>query len=107
VLIFASAAVFGVTGVAYLVAPAAALGIVGADATPVATFLLRTEGVALLFGAAMLSLVRPGDTAPGPLAALAGYFLLSSLVDVAAFAQGIVGPASIPSAGVRIAVGVA
>jgi hypothetical protein len=41
------------------------------------------------------------------LAALAGYFVVGSVVDLSAFAQGIVGPASVPSAVVRIALGLA
>jgi len=36
---------------------------------------------------------------------LAGYYVLSSLVDLLAFAHGTVGPASVPSAAIRIAVG--
>jgi hypothetical protein len=39
------------------------------------------------------------------LVSLAGYYLLSSLVDLAAFAGGVVGAASVPSAIVRIAIG--
>jgi hypothetical protein len=42
---------------------------------------------------------------PGPLAALAGYFLLGSLVDLLAYARSIVGPASVPSVAVRVVVG--
>ena len=33
------------------------------------------------------------------------YYILGSLVDMAAFTQGVVGVASVPSAGVRIVVG--
>ena len=39
------------------------------------------------------------------LVALAGYYVLSSVIDLAAFAQGVVGAASLPSAVVRIAIG--
>jgi len=39
------------------------------------------------------------------LLSLAVYFILGSLVDLAAFAQRIVGPASVPSATVRLVVG--
>jgi len=107
-LLFAiSAVVFIATGVVYLVAPGLALGIVDIEPTPNTEFLLRTEGVALLFGAAIVWLIRGTD---GParrngLLALAGYYVLSSMVDLAAFAQGIVGPASVPSAAIRVAVG--
>jgi uncharacterized protein YjeT (DUF2065 family) len=107
ILFALSAVVLAVTGIAYLVVPGLALGIVDIQATPDSEFLLRTEGVALLFGAAIVWLVRGGD---GParrngLLALAGYYVLSSLVDLAAFAQGTVGPASVPSAAIRIVVG--
>jgi hypothetical protein len=103
-----SAAVLIATGIVYLVAPGIALGIVDIESRPETEFLLRTEGVALLFGGAIVWLVRGGD---GParrngLLALGGYYILSSLVDLAAFAQGIVGPASVPSLAIRIAVGV-
>ena len=40
------------------------------------------------------------------LVALAGYYTLSSVIDLLAFAEGIVGSASMPSALVRIAIGV-
>jgi hypothetical protein len=107
ILFALSAAVLAVTGIAYLVAPRLTLGIVDIVATPDTEFLLRTEGVALLFAAPIVWLGRRGD---GParrngLVALAGYYVLSSLVDLVAFGQGIVGPASVPSATIRIAVG--
>lgn len=107
ILFALSAAVLAVTGTAYLVAPGLTLGIVGLQATPDSEFLLRTEGVALLFGAAIVWVLRGGDVRAHRigLLALAGYYVLSSLVDVAAFAQGTVGPASVPSAAIRIVVG--
>ena len=37
---------------------------------------------------------------------LAAYYVVGSLVDLAAFNDDILGPASVPSAGIRIAVGV-
>ena len=40
------------------------------------------------------------------LTGLGVYYILGSLVDLAAFAQGLVGAASVPSAGVRILLGV-
>jgi len=39
------------------------------------------------------------------LLSLAAYFILGSLVDLVAYAQGVVGVASVPSAAVRIALG--
>jgi uncharacterized protein YjeT (DUF2065 family) len=103
-----SAVVLAVTGIAYLAVPGLALGMVDIEAASTSEFLLRTEGVALLFGAAIVWLLRGGDVRAHRIGlfALAGYYIISSLVDLAAFAQGIVGPASIPSAAIRIAVGV-
>jgi hypothetical protein len=102
-----SAVVLAVTGVAYLAVPRLALGIVNIDSDPASEFLLRTEGIALLFGATIVWVLRGGDVRARRigLLALAGYYVLSSLLDLAAFAQGIVGPASVPSAAIRIAVG--
>jgi hypothetical protein len=99
--------VLAVAGVAYLAVPGLALEIVDIEATPDSEFLLRTEGVALLFGATILWAIRGGDVRVQRigLLAVAGYFVFSSLDDLAAFAQGIVGPASIPSAAIRIAAG--
>jgi hypothetical protein len=107
ILFALSAAVLAMTGIAYLVVPGLALGIVDIQATPDSEFLLRTEGVALLFGAATVWLVRRGNRPArrNGLLALAGYYVLSSLVDLLAFAQGTVGPAAVPSAAIRIAVG--
>lgn len=104
-LLLASAVVLIATGIAYLLVPGSALGIVGIDPTPTAEFLLRTEGVALLFGGAMLVATRSAPAQGGQLAALAGYLVLGSVVDAVAFTQGIVGPASIPSAVIRVAAG--
>lgn len=105
VLVLAGAVVLLATGIAYVLVPGASLGIVGIASTPTSDFLLRTEGVALLFGGAML-LVARGRADPGALAALAGYLIVSSVVDAVAFAQGIVGPASVPSVVVRVGAGV-
>src|SRR6185295_6976400 len=53
------------------------------------------------------SLIRGGDRPArrNGIVVLAVYYVLSSLVDLLAFAQGTVGPASVPSAAIRIAVG--
>jgi hypothetical protein len=106
-LLALAAVVLAATGVAYLAVPGLALGIVDIESTPTSEFLLRTEGVALLFGAAIVWVLRDGDLRAQRigLLALAAYYVFSSLVDLAAFAQGIVGPASVPSAAIRIAVG--
>jgi len=106
-LLALSAVVLAASGVAYLAVPGLALGIVDIEADLTSEFLLRTEGVALVFGAAIVWVLRGGDVRAQRigLLALAGYYVFSSLVDLAAFAQGIVGPASIPSAAFRIAVG--
>lgn len=106
-LIRLSAVVFAAIGIGYLVAPSAMLSIVGIDADPRAAFLMRTEGVALLAGAGFLWAVRAGSGRQRQvaLASLAAYYVVGSLVDLAAFDDGVVGPASVPSAVIRIAVG--
>jgi hypothetical protein len=95
-------------GLAYLLVPALALGIVGVTSSPESDFLIRTEGVALVFGAVIIWALRDGDVRAHRIGslALAGYYIGSSVVDLAGFAQGIVGPASVPSAVIRITVGI-
>jgi hypothetical protein len=108
VLIRVSAVIFALIGLGYLGAPSAMLSIVGIGAAPSTDFLMRTEGVALLTAAGLLWAVGTG-TSPQrriALASLAAYYIVGSLVDLAAFNHGIVGIASVPSAVVRIAVGV-
>jgi len=106
-LIRASSVIFGVVGLGYLLVPAAMLSIVGIDSVATTDFLMRTEGVALFTGAGFLWAARDGrpDQLRLVLAALAGYYVLGSIVDLQAFTKGIVGPASVPSAVVRIALG--
>ena len=106
-LIWLSAAVFAITGMAYVFAPGVALSIVGIDGTATTSFLLRTEGVLFLAGAGVVATVaaRPTRFAWVALATLGGYYVVSSLVDLQAYSEGVVGPASIPSAAVRIALG--
>ena len=67
---------------------------------------MRTEGVALLFGAAMLWPLRNGarDVQRPVLFALAFYYAASSAVGLMAFATGIVGLAAVPSVAIRLAV---
>jgi hypothetical protein len=102
-----SSAVFALTGLAYLAVPGLALGMVGIEPSPTSEFLLRTEGVPLLFGAALLWAIRDGGHRLERIAllALAGYYVGGSAIDLVAYADGVVGPASIPSAVVRIVVG--
>jgi hypothetical protein len=107
-LIRISATIFAVIGLGNLVAPSAMLSIVGISAAPTTDFLMRTEGVALLTGAGFLWAVRAGTSSQRQvaLASLAAYYVVGSLVDLAAFNDGIVGTASVPSAVIRIAIGV-
>ena len=108
-LLLLSTAVFALTGFGYLVAPALMLSIVGIDSGATTDFLLRTEGVALACAAGMIWASVDG----GPrhvrivLLSLAAYYIVGSLLDLAGFAQGVVGPASVPSGAVRILVGIA
>lgn len=105
-IVLVSAAVFGGIGLAYLLVPAAALSIVGIESDQVRDFLMRTEGIALLFGAAVLWPLRNGgrDVDRPVLLALAFYYAASAAVDALAFASGVVGPASVPSVAVRLGV---
>jgi len=107
-LIRVSAVIFAVIGLGYLVVPTAMLSIVGISAVPTTDFLMRTEGVALLTGAGFLWAVREGTGGQRrvALAALAAYYVVGSLVDLAAFNSNIVGAAAVPSAVIRIAIGV-
>lgn len=106
-LIRLSAVLFAGIGLGYLVAPSAMLSIVGITAAPRTDFLMRTEGVALLTGAGFLWAVRAGTSSQRQVAlvSLAAYYVVGSLVDLAAFNDNIVGAASVPSAVIRIAVG--
>jgi hypothetical protein len=107
-LLLLSAVLFAVTAVGYLVVPGVMLSVVGVASSGTADFLIRTEGVALLAGAVFLWAARSGP--PGlirvVLVGLGVYYVLGSLVDLAAFAQGLVGTASVASAAVRILLGV-
>ena len=106
-LVTLSAVVFAGTGLAYLIAPGAMLAVVGVASASTTDFLLRTEGVALLSGAGLLWAVRDGTGTQLRIAmvALGAYYILGSFLDVAAFRDGIVGTASVPSAAVRTVVG--
>ena len=106
-LLTLSSAVFAAAGLAYLAVPGLALGVVGIPSSPASDFLLRTEGVPLLLGAAMTWIVRDSGRREQrvALAALSSYYVLSSVIDLAAFAQGVVSVVSLPSAVARIAIG--
>jgi hypothetical protein len=107
-LLSLSAVVFAVTAIGYLVVPGVMLSVVGLTSTDTSDFLIRTEGVALLAGAIFLWAARSGSSGllRIVLVGLGIYYVLGSLVDLAAFAQGLVGAASVPSAAVRILLGV-
>jgi hypothetical protein len=106
-LIGASALIFAGIGLAYLVAPGSMLSIVGISSNPTTDFLMRTEGVALASASIFLWAARGGasGTIGLVLVGLAAYFVVGSLVDLMAYADGVVGPASVPSGIIRIAVG--
>jgi hypothetical protein len=106
-LIGASAVIFAGIGLAYLVAPGSMLSIVGISSNPTTDFLMRTEGVALASASIFLWAARGGasGTIGLVLVGLAAYFVVGSLVDLMAYADGVVGPASVPSGIIRIAVG--
>jgi hypothetical protein len=106
-LLLISAIAFFVTGLGYLLIPGTMLSVVGIASAATSDFLIRTEGVALISAAVFVWAVR--DAGPGPtatvLVGLSVYYVLGSVVDLAAFLQSIVGPASVPSAAVRIVLG--
>jgi hypothetical protein len=108
-LVGGSMLVFAATGLGYLMMPGAMLSIVGIESTATAEFLIRTEGVALLAAAGFLTAAldaRPARQAV-VLACLAGYYVLSSIVDLMAYRDGIVGSLAVPSIAVRFVVGAA
>jgi hypothetical protein len=106
-LIRVSAVLFAVIGLGYLIAPSAMVSIVGINAAPTTDFLMRTEGVALLTGAGFLWAVWAGSRRQRQvvMVSLAAYYVVGSLVDLAAVNDNLVGPAAVPSAVIRIAVG--
>jgi hypothetical protein len=107
-LITFSAAVFAFVGLAYLFAPGQMLAVVGISSKPEGDFLIRTEGVALASAAVFLWAARRGTAFQKRLAlgGLALYYIVGSVVDLMALGSGIVGPASVPSGAIRIALGV-
>jgi hypothetical protein len=87
--------------------PGLLLSVVGIESTATTDFLLRTVGEALIWAAGFVWATRDG----GPrqvrlvLAGLGVYFVLGSVVDVLAFAKGVVGTLSLPSAAARVFIG--
>jgi len=96
--------VFGVSALAYFVAPAASLRVVGIASDPTERFLLRTLAAALLAFVVPLWLaaMRPSTSLRyGIVWGVITYLVASSLVDLAAYMGGIASGLSIPSAAVR------
>ncbi len=106
-LLWLAAVALVAVGIAYVVVPGAALGIVAIEATPTTEFLLRTQGVALVAAGAFLLLIPSTRSwrTRSALLAVAGYLIAGSVVDVRAYLDGIVGSAALPSAVIRIAAG--
>lgn len=106
-LVGVSIVVFAIIGLGYLFAPGTMLSVVGISSTATVEFLMRTEGVALLAGAGFLAATT--DARPTRqwivLSSLAAYYFLSSIVDLLAFNDEIVGSLAVPSIAIRIAVG--
>ena len=101
--------VFGVSALAYVVAPSASLRVVGIASDPTERFLLRTLAAALLAFVVPLWLAatRPSTSLRhGLVWGAITYLVASSLVDLAAYMGGIVSGLSLPSAAVRIALAV-
>src|ERR671910_2018867 len=101
--------VFGLSALAYFVAPAASLRVVGIASDPTERFLLRTLAAALLAFVVPLWLAatRPSTSLRyGLVWGVITYLVASSLVDLAAYMGDIVSGLSIPSAALRIALAV-
>ena len=101
--------VFGVSALAYFVAPAASPRVVGIASDPTEWFLLRTLAAALLafVPPLWLAATRPSTSLRyGLVWGVVTYLVASSLVDLAAYMGGIVSALSVPSALVRIALAV-
>ena len=98
--------VFGATALAYFVAPAASLRVVGIASDPTERFLLRTLAAALLAFVVPLWLAAAWPSTSlrsGLVWGVVTYLVASSLVDLAAFVGGIVPGLSVPSGALRIA----
>ena len=91
--------VFGVSALAYFVAPAASLRVVGMASDPTERFLLRTLAAALLAFVVPLWLAaaRPSTSLRNGLVwGVVTYLVASSLVDIAAYMGDIVSGLSMP-----------
>src|SRR5215207_11575844 len=100
---------FGVSALAYFVAPSASLRVVGIASDPTERFLLRTLAAVLLAFVVPLWLAatRPSTSLRyGLVWGVITYLVASSLVDLAAYMGDIVSGLSIPSAMVRIVLAV-
>ncbi len=105
-MIAVGAVLFVATGALYVVVPTVALDILNIQSTATSEYLLRTHGIALLFGGLLLLLAIAGRMPAVVLLALAAYLIGTSVVDVVAFVQGIAGPATLPEAITRTGLGV-
>ncbi len=99
------------TALGYLLTPAAMLGIVGMDGDSESEFLIRALGVALLALVPATWATRDRDEASrlqrSVMIGVAGYLLLSSVVDLIAFSSGLVGVIAVPSIGFRLVIALA
>lgn len=94
----------------YLIAPAQMLSVVGISSTSDADFLVRTLAAAFIAMAPIAFSVRKRTGTRHEKAILVGlgvYMIAGSAVDLHAFLSGIVGPAAVPSVGMRTILGVA
>jgi cell division protein FtsW (lipid II flippase) len=101
--------VFGVSAIAYFVAPTSSLHVVGIASDSTERFLLRTLAAALLGFVVLLWLAatRPSTSLRhGLVWGVVTYLVASSLVDLAAYMGDIVSGLSVPSAALRIALAV-
>jgi hypothetical protein len=100
--------VFVASALGYLLVPSAMLRIVGIEGDPTVDFLVRTLAAALLaLSPGAWAARRRDHTASqrGVLVGLATYLFASSLVDLHAFVNDVVGVAAVPSIAVRAVLG--
>lgn len=100
--------VFVASAVGYLLVPSAMLRIVGIEGNQHVDFLVRTLAAALLALSPGAWAARRRDNTSsqrGVLVGLAAYMFASSLVDLHAFINNIVGVAAVPSIALRLLLG--
>jgi hypothetical protein len=100
--------VFVASALGYLLVPSAMLRIVGIQGNPQVDFLVRTLAAALLALSPGAWAARRRDETPsqrGVLVGLAAYMFASSLVDLHAFANDLVGVAAVPGIALRVVLG--